>query len=301
MISKVALAHGAVLTANIIYGINFSIAKDVMPTYIGPFAFILIRVLSAALLFLLIHTFFIKQKIAKKHLFLLAQCALFGVAINQLLFFKGLSLTQPINAALVMCANPVQVLLLSAMLGKEKMVWHKWLGIVMGLVGAASIILLGKKYALDNNTLIGDAMVFTNALAYAYFMIIAKPLLKEYHPLTVMKYTFLMGSIMVLPFGVPEFLQIDWQHMPHDLYPKIAFVVIGTTFIAYIFNSFGLRYLSSSSVSIYIYSQPVFATIMSVYKNQGNPGWVHISAALLIFTGVYLASQTDAPFKKQLT
>ncbi|HQV01540.1 MAG TPA: EamA family transporter, partial [Bacteroidia bacterium] len=114
---KIVLAHLAVLTANIIYGINFSIAKDVMPAFIGPFAFILIRVVSAAILFLIIHLFFIKQKVARKHLFLLMQCALFGVAINQLLFFKGLSLTQPINAALVMCTNPIQVVLLSAMLG----------------------------------------------------------------------------------------------------------------------------------------------------------------------------------------
>ncbi|MBL7925290.1 MAG: EamA family transporter [Bacteroidia bacterium] len=296
---KIVLAHLAVLTANIIYGINFSIAKDVMPAFIGPFAFILIRVVSAAILFLIIHLFFIKQKVARKHLFLLMQCALFGVAINQLLFFKGLSLTQPINAALVMCTNPIQVVLLSAMLGKEKMGWHKWAGIIMGLTGAISIILFGKKYSLNNQTFLGDAMVFTNALAYAYFMIIAKPLLKEYHPLTVMKYSFLIGSIMVLPFGLPEFLEINWQQMPQNIYPKIAFVVIGTTFIAYIFNSFGLRYLSSSVVSVYIYAQPVFATLMSMYKLQGNPGWLHGLAALLIFSGIYLASRSDGFLKKE--
>lgn len=289
--SKVLRAHFAVLAANILYGINFSIAKEIMPQYIGPFGFILIRVISASLLFLTIHSFFVREKIERKDLFALAKCALFGVAINQLLFFKGLSLTQPINAALMMCTNPIQVVIIASIVLKEKIPFTKIFGIVLGLTGAASIILFGKKFSMNDDTFIGDMMVFTNSLSYAYFMVIAKPLLRKYHPQTVMKYTFLFGSLMVIPFGFNQFIAIDWHNMPHDLYPKIAFVVIGTTFIAYMFNTFGLRYLSSSVVSVYIYSQPIFATLMSMYRGQGNPGWLHLIAAVLIFTGVYIASR----------
>ena len=284
-------AHLAVLTANIIYGVNFSIAKEIMPAYIGPFGFILIRVVTAALLFLMVHFLFIKQKIENGDLFKLTQCALFGVAINQLLFFKGLSLTQPINAALMMCTNPIQVLIIGSIIFKEKIPFNKIIGIGLGLTGAASILLFGKKFSMSDDTFIGDMMVFTNSLSYAYFIVIAKPLLKKYHPVTVMKYTFLFGTLMVIPFGYQQFMDINWVAMPHDLYSKIAFVVIGTTFIAYIFNSFGLRYLNSSVVSIYIYSQPVFATLMSMYKGQGQPGWLHFIAAVMIFTGVYIASR----------
>ncbi|MEO8148807.1 MAG: DMT family transporter [Bacteroidia bacterium] len=289
--SKVLKAHLAVLAANILYGINFSIAKEIMPKYIGPFGFIVLRVFTAALLFLLVHTFFIREKLERQDLFKLAKCALFGVAINQLLFFKGLSLTAPINAALVMCANPIQVLIIASIIWKEKIPFTKIFGIILGLTGAASIILFGKKFSMNDDTFIGDMMVFVNSLSYAYFIVIAKPLLKKYHPQTVMKYTFLFGSVMVLPFGYSQFMDIDWHNMPHDLYSKIAFVLIGTTFIAYMFNTFGLRYLSSSSVSVYIYSQPVFATLMSMYRGQGNPGWLHLFAAVMIFTGVYIASR----------
>lgn len=289
--SKVVRAHLAVLTANIIYGVNFSIAKEIMPAYIAPFGFIVIRVVTAALLFLLVHFLFIKQKIENVDLFKLAQCALFGVAINQLLFFKGLSLTQPINAALMMCTNPIQVLIIGSIIFKEKIPFNKIIGIGLGLTGAASILLFGKKFSMNDDTFIGDMMVFSNSLSYAYFIVIAKPLLKKYHPVTVMKYTFLFGTLMVIPFGYSQFMDINWTAMPHELYSKIAFVVIGTTFIAYIFNSFGLRYLNSSVVSIYIYSQPVFATLMSMYKGQGQPGWLHLIAAIMIFTGVYIASR----------
>ncbi len=289
--SKVVKAHLAVLTANIIYGVNFSIAKEIMPVYIGPFGFILIRVLTAALLFLIVHFLFVKQKIENADLFKLLQCALFGVAINQLLFFKGLSLTQPINAALMMCTNPIQVLIIGSIIFKEKIPFNKIIGIGLGLTGAASILLFGKKFSINDDTFIGDMMVFTNSLSYAYFIVMAKPLLKKYHPVTVMKYTFLFGALMVIPFGYNQFMDIDWAAMPHNLYPKIAFVVIGTTFIAYIFNTFGLRYLNTSVVSVYIYTQPVFATLMSMYNGQGQPGWIHLIAALMIFSGVYIASR----------
>lgn len=291
--NKVFRAHIAVLSANIIYGINFSVAKEIMPQYIGPFGFIVIRVFTAAFLFFVLHTFFIREKIDNKDLKKLAIGAVFGVAINQLLFFKGLSLTVPINAALMMCTNPIQVMIIAAIVLHEKISVRKITGIVLGLTGAISIILFGKKFSMSDDTFAGDMMVFINSLSYAYFIVMAKPLLHKYHPATVMKYTFLFGSILVLPFGYTQFAAIEWHSMPADLFPKIVFVVIGTTFIAYLFNSFGLRYLSPASVSVYIYSQPVFATLMSVLNGQGNPGWLHLVAAVLIFAGVYIASRPE--------
>jgi drug/metabolite transporter (DMT)-like permease len=163
--TKVFWAHLAVLAANILYGINYSIAKEIMPAYIGPFGFITIRVFTAALLFLLVHTFFIREKLDRKDLFKLAQCALFGVAINQLLFFKGLSLTVPINAALVMCTNPIQVLIIASIILKEKIPLNKIFGIVLGLTGAVTLILFGKKFNLNDDTFIGDVMVFVNSFS----------------------------------------------------------------------------------------------------------------------------------------
>ena len=65
--SKVLKAHISVLIANIIYGANYSIAKQVMPEYIKPFGFIFIRVISAAILFWLFERIFVKEKVSKSH------------------------------------------------------------------------------------------------------------------------------------------------------------------------------------------------------------------------------------------
>ena len=111
--NKTLLAHLALLIANLIYGINYSFAKDVMPDYILPSGFILLRVVGALSLFAFSYFLFVKEKVSQKDLFRLAICGVFGVAINQLLFFEGLNLSTPINAAIVMTSNPILVILLS--------------------------------------------------------------------------------------------------------------------------------------------------------------------------------------------
>ncbi|HRC32932.1 MAG TPA: DMT family transporter [Bacteroidia bacterium] len=288
------LAHLAVLSANIIYGINYSVAKEVMPLYIQPFAFIFLRVVSAAILFSLAHALFVREKVEKQDYIPLAMCGLFGVAINQLLFFKGLSLTQPINAALMMTTNPVQVMLLAYIFLKERITNVKIFGITLGLIGAASIIITGKQISMNGSTMLGDTFIFLNSLSYAYFIIIAKPLLKKYHPVTVMKFAFLFGSIVVIPFGLNELSEVQWHVIPVEAWYKITFIILATTFIAYLLNTFALRRLPSGTVSMYIYTQPVFATLMSIYLGLGHPQPIHFIAATFIFVGVFLVSKPQA-------
>ncbi|MBA3971107.1 MAG: EamA family transporter, partial [Bacteroidetes bacterium] len=105
--NKTLQAHLSLVIVNIIYAANFSIAKEVMPSHVQPFAFVLMRVAGALLLFWLVSAFFIKEKVDKKDLPYMAMLAVFGVALNQLLFLKGLSITQPINGAIIMTSNPI--------------------------------------------------------------------------------------------------------------------------------------------------------------------------------------------------
>ena len=107
--NKTLLAHISLFVANLIYALNYTIAKDVMPKYIEPSGFILLRVVGAVVLFSLYYFFFIKEKVENKDILLLSVCGLFGVAINQLLFFEGLNLTTPINASIIMTVNPILV------------------------------------------------------------------------------------------------------------------------------------------------------------------------------------------------
>jgi len=284
-------AHLSVLFVNLLYAANFSIAKQVMPEFIKPFGFIVIRVIPATVLFFLAAFLIPSEKIKKKDRNTILLCALFGLAINQLLFFKGLSLTSPINGALIMTTNPVLVLLMAAIILKEPVGWIKYIGITLGIAGAMLLILLGKNFNLQGGNTEGDLYIFLNSVSFAIFIILVKPLMLHYHPITVMKWTFFFGALMVLPFGFNEVTAVAWSSLTFNLWLCILFVIVAVTFVAYLMNVFALRHLSPSVVSIYIYFQPVFATLISMALGEASPGWLHLASAVLIFTGVYLVSK----------
>ncbi|KAA3652799.1 MAG: EamA/RhaT family transporter [Bacteroidetes bacterium] len=291
LISSNTKAHLAILSANIIYGLNYSIAKELMPEYIQPFGFIFCRVLGALILFWLFQLFIKTDKIERKDFFRLFICGIFGVAVNQLSFFYGLNLTSPINAAIIMTCNPILVLVFSAFLINERITPFKVLGIFLGLAGAAGLILNKGSLSIGTSNFTGDLFIFLNATSYAIYLVTVKPLMNKYSPLTVIKWVFLFGFTIVLPFGFSDFQAIEWNRFDLQIWSAFVFVVVATTFFAYLFNIYGLKRLNPSVVSTYIYSQPLIASLVALLMQKDELNIIKIISAFLIFTGVYLVSR----------
>ena len=289
-LNKIVLAHISLFVANLIYAINYTFAKDVMPDFIQPSGFILLRVTGAVTLFSLFYFLFVNEKVEKKDIILLAICGVFGVAINQLLFFEGLNLTTPINAAIIMTINPVLVIIMSALILFEKINIRKGIGIALGLVGASTLILNGGSVSGNTNFMLGNMFVFINAASYGLYLVLVKPLMQKYQPITVMFYVFGFGLLYVLPFGYTELLAVDWVSFPTIIIWEVLFVVVCTTVIAYLLNSSALKLLNPSTVSIYIYLQPVLATLFAIFRGSDSLDEMKIIAAVIIFVGVYLVS-----------
>src|SRR5690554_7107289 len=108
-----------------IYGINHTVAKGLMPHIIQPYGFIVLRVGGAAILFWTLSFFTKSEKIDKQDWWRIGACAVFGMVLNMLMFFKGLSLSTPINSAVSMTITPVLLLLLTALILKERITWIK--------------------------------------------------------------------------------------------------------------------------------------------------------------------------------
>lgn len=275
----------------LIYGVSFTIAKDVMPTYIKPFGFILLRVFGATILFWLISFFGPTEKIQLKDFPRIIAAALFGVALNMLTFFKGLSFTSPISAAVIMVTTPIIVLILSAIIMKEKMIKRKIFGILLGLFGTGFLILYGRSIGNAANAPLGNLLVFINAVSYAFYLIIVKNLMDKYNAFTFVKWIYTFGLLMVLPFGWSEYQEIQWATIPTYILWEIVFVVLFTTFFTYLFNLVSMRELKPTTVAVFIYLQPIFATIFAISLGKDELTFVKIVSAVLIFTGVYLVTQ----------
>lgn len=275
----------------VIYGANFIVAKEVMGRdYIQPLAFIVLRVIAGVLLFWLFASAFVRESIDKKDLPHIAICAIFGVATNQLFFFSGLKLTTPINAALIMTTTPMLVLIASALIIGERITKRKITGIIVGASGAILLIAYGKSISFNQENLLGDILVLINATSYGIYLVIVKPLMHKYHPVTVMKWMFSIGFWMVLPFGFGQLGQIEWSGFPTDIWWAVAYVLICTTFLAYLFNAFALKIVNPSVVSIYIYLQPLLAALFAICLAKDELNMIKIVAAVLIFFGVHLVS-----------
>jgi len=286
------LALLAALIATSIYGLNHTIAKGLMPVYIKPFGFILLRVLGAAILFWIIGIWGPKERIEKKDWKRIIFCALFGMVINMLMFFKGLSLSTPINASIIVTISPIVVFLISAFFIKEKITFIKYFGISLGFSGALALILFSNEIRHDApNITLGNILFVVNAISYGIYLIIVKPLTLKYHPYTIMKWIFLIAVIINLPITITEFLEVEWASLPSEAIWKLSFVVIGTTFLTYLLNVFALKELKASTVGVFMYLQPPIAIVFAIIVGSDSLTFVKVVATLLIFAGVYLVSK----------
>lgn len=279
------------LMVSIIYGVTFTIAKDVMPEFVKPFGFIVLRVGGSAVLFWLVALFIKAEKIAWQDFPRIIASAFFGVAFNMLTFFEGLSLTSPIMASVIMVTTPMIVLVLSSLIMKEKILKWKAFGILLGLAGTILLILYGKSIGNASNAMWGNFLVFVNAVSYGFYLIIVKKLMEKYNAFSFVKWIYLFGFIMVVPFGWKQVQEVQWEIIPTTIYAKILFVVVISTFLTYLLNLLSMKELKPTIVAVFIYLQPFFATVFAIGLGKDELSLVKIISAAMIFLGVYLVTQ----------
>lgn len=287
-------AHISLFLAQVIYALNYSIAKDLMPDHIKPLGLVMMRILGACLLFWTVSFLLPKEKLEKGDLVKMMVLAVFGVAVNQGLFIYGLSLTKPINSAIIMISNPIAVMLFMIFFLNEKLTAVKITGLAFGVIGALTLLLFRGSFVLGSETIAGDLMTLCNSLSWAVFVVMAKPYMQKYQTVTVMKWIFLFGCLYMLPFGVSDLISVNWKMLSSQVILAMIFVVVATTFLAYLLNTYALKFLSSSVVSMYIYFQPFLATIIAVLFGKDELTLIKTVSAILIISGVYLASRKPA-------
>lgn len=277
------------------------IAKGIMPDVIGPTGLVFCRICGACLLFWFFFAFK-WQKVTRPDLAYLALCSFFGVFVNQVLFLNGLNLTSPINASLIMITIPISVFILSISFFREKITHRKLLGLLLGSVGFAYMVVVSNQSSKIASWQ-GDVMCAINAFSYGLYLVLVKKMMIKYRPLTVLSWLFLFGTIMIIPFGWNQFTVVEWTELSgHELF-SILFVVVFVTFIVYFLSIYALSKISPTIVSSFTFTQPIAAAFFSwvyflVLSSLGNDVTDYTSeinlsksfSALLIFLGVFFVA-----------
>jgi len=288
--SQTLRAHLALLATTLIFGLHYTIAKSMMPHFMSPMQLIFFRLLGGVLLFWIFQRLFVREKVEKRDLLMLAICGVFGFALNQSLFYEGLSITTPVDASVIHVMNPILVLIFASILIREKVTPTKVIGILIGASGALVLILFGRKLSFSGSSALGNLLVFCNMVFYALYLVLIKPLVAKYHTTTILKWVSLFGFISILPFALRPALAIDFGNFDIFAWSSLGFIIIFCTFVAYLLINFALKRLSPSAVSYYNYLQPVIASVSSLSLGEGKITWVKVMAACLIFIGVYIVT-----------
>jgi drug/metabolite transporter (DMT)-like permease len=290
---KKFFALAAAMLATTIYGINHTVAKSVMPIYIGSLGFVLLRVLGATILFWTIGLFFKSKKIEKKDRLTILKCGLFGMGFNIAAFIAGLDYSTPINSSILIIITPIFVVILSYFIFKNKINSSKIAGIFVGFIGAMALIInADTNSSIGRNIPLGNFLFIVNSISYAYYLIIVKPMAEKYDLITLFKWLFLIGLVFNFPLGINQFLEVDWNNLPlQEAVLPMLYVVICTTFMTYFLNGYALTRLTSSEVAVFVYLQPIIGVVFAILSKSDTLSLTIIIASILIFTGLYLTTK----------
>lgn len=256
---------------------------------IPPMPWAMIRVVCAAV-FLLVIAWALGRPFPKRPADLgrLALFSIFGVVVNQICFVEGLARTTPSHSALVNTTIPVGTLLVAWLLGRETLDAKKIAALTVSLAGVLCLILPGVS-ASSGGSLLGDLLTIVNALSYALFLVLAKPVLSRTDPLAATALLLGFGAIVIVVVGIPAWGGFDVSTLTPQAWAIAAFIIVFATAGAYLGNSWALARADSSFVALFIYLQPLIAVAMSAALRAQPPGWRELLGGALIFLGVYLA------------
>lgn len=289
---SIGKGHVAILTTNIIFGLNIVIAKTLMPEYLSAGCLTYMRMIGATVLFWGASLFIKRERVARKDLILLFIASLFGIVINQSAFIYGLSQTTPIDASIVVILTPILTMLLASLFQKEPITIKKATGVLIGATGAATLVLSSGGEL--NGHILGNLFCLMSSLSYAVYLTAFKPLINKYSPITLMKWMFFYASIISVATYYPDVRDTSFELLPINVYFRLFYVVAISTFVAYLLIPIGQKNLRPTTLSMYNYIQPLIAAIVAVILGLDSFGVVKILSAVFVFLGVYIVTQSKS-------
>ena len=285
-------AIAAVLIGNFFFGTSVIAVKHITPVLLPPMALTLVRIIISTLLFWSMYAFNpIKIGFEKKDFLRLLLCALAGIALNQSFSIRGMSLTSPIHASLLILTTPIAITFLASWFLKETLNPFKIVGLFLGISGGVLLIFSRDLSSIaGSQQSLGDVFVIMGAISYATYVVSLKPLAIKYKSNHILQWLFLFGLIIVLPIGWHDLASVQWFKFDALSWLCIGYVILGATFFAYQLMNYGIRVLGASVTGSFSYTQPFFGAIASILILNENLSLPKIIAAILIMGGVFLSN-----------
>lgn len=288
-------AHSAVILANVIFGLGVPVTKLLLDEWVSPMGYMFTRCLGAAVIFWLISLFMPKEPVERKDLLIIMLGGLLGFVVSQTLTAWALVYTTPVYFSLIATLTPVATMLMAAVFLKETLNGKKTIGVLIGIAGALLMVFMGWQSGSGTNDVLGIFLTILSLLTWVIYLLITRNVSQKYSAVTQMKWIFLISTIAMLPFAVPEW---DQQKLFSAAWAwtgvaEMAFIVLFATVMGYFAIPFAMRYLPATTVSIYTNLQPVVASLVAIYIGQDVLTWDKPVAGILVLLSAYIITRKN--------
>lgn len=294
-VNKPLIAHLCLLCSGIFWGLMSPLGKEAMLHGIDGIDLVSFRVLGGAVLFWITSFFVEREHIPVRDIVRLAGAGLLALVFNQCSFTIGLSITSPSNASIMATSTPIFAMILSFLILHEPITLRKAGGVALGCIGACIIILTSASSGDSRvGNIWGDLLCVSAQLSFALYLSLFKPLISKYSLITVNKWMFTWGTVLIWPFSVGHVMDIDFASVPASAWWETAYVVVFGTYLGYICMTVGQKILRPTVVSVYNYVQPVVAVSVSLMLGLAVFKGVQALATALVFVGVWLVIRSKS-------
>ena len=295
------VGHLACFGAYCIFGFNIICCKNISNAgVLSPMDLYCLRATGATVLFWLVSLFMPKEKVDTKDLPKIFVASMLGLFLTQISFLKAVTMTTSIDLSIANTCTPILTMVVAAVVLKEPITGKKVGGILMSLTGVLILVFnsVGLGGGASETKPMGIVLTIVNALTFALYLGIFRPLISKYNVVTFMKWMFLFSTLVALPFNVRHLVSAPFGQMETKVLWQVAFVVVCATFVSYFLIPVGQKRLRPTLVSMYNYVQPTIATIISIAIGLDKMTWLKVVAMLLVFGGVWVVNQSRAAGEK---
>lgn len=271
---------------------GLAVASKFALPFVPPLALAFCRLASAAFVLVAVERLLVRSRMPPgKDLAKFALFALLGVVLNQGLFLTGLRYTTATNAILLIATIPAFTLLVAVLLGHDKARPLKLAGLALSFCGVA-VLVFGKGASFGRSDLVGDLLVVLNSLSYSTYLVLSRPTLTRYDPLTLISWVFVFGTVEMGLVAAPQLWSVDWRALTTPAWLGFTYAIVIGTIVAYTLNNWVLRHKSASHVASFVYLQPLVGALAAWWLLSERPGRTTLVAGALILAGVALAGRS---------
>ena len=256
--------------------------------YVPPLPFAALRfVLAGLVLWALLRLFDPKGRLRREDFWAMAGLGVVGVALNNLAFTFGVSMTSASNTALVVATAPLWGMVLGFVLGWERPKLRGVLGMGIALLGVGVIVYRG--LGTGGTSLPGDLLVMAAAACWGSYAVLSLPLLKRYSPLAVAGYTMLFGGLAVLPLASLGLLRMDWGAVSAGGWAAFAYSALVVAALGFASWQRGVSRIGANRMLVYQYLITLVGVAAGVVLFSEGFGIDKAIGAAILLAGVYLA------------